>query len=77
MQVIDLTQERAKREEPDSGHVMKDEFGRPMFSFLLDYQAGDDEWSTTIWAYDHEDAERRVRAMRDTLVVAGQIFSTI
>lgn len=74
---IDLTAERNKRALPDAEHVKKDGFGRPMFRFLLLYDMDDSEWATDVCAYDIDDAKRRVDAMKDTLRVEGQAYSTI
>ncbi len=75
--IIDLTEKRENRQAPGTEHVKVDDFGRPMFAFLLEYQMDGEEWGATIWAYDAEDAERRVNGMRETLTLSGQIYSTI
>lgn len=73
---IDLTAERNKRSQPDAEHIKQDDFGRPMFRFLLIYEMDGGEWMTDVWAYDAGDARRRVDAMRATLRVEGQAFAT-
>ncbi len=75
--VIDLTERRNARERPDAEHVRKDEFGRELFEFLLDYEFDGSHWSTTIWAYSEDEAQRRVAAMQCTLRYMGQMFTTI
>jgi hypothetical protein len=34
-------------------------------------------WSAKIWAYSFEDAEMRVKAMRESLAVCGQVHASI
>lgn len=75
--VIDLNAERSKREQPDPDHVRHDDFGRPLYEFLLSYGMEDKQWSTTVWAYSFEDAENRVIAMRESLKVDGQAYGCI
>jgi hypothetical protein len=75
--VTDLTAERNKREQPDPEFVRKDDFGRPLYTFLLSYEMDDSRWCAEIWAYSFEDAEARVAAMRESLKVDGQAFSTV
>jgi hypothetical protein len=74
---IDLAAERNKREQPDPEFVRKDEYGRPLFTFLLSYEMGGSQWATEIWAYDFDDAEARVAAMRESLKVDGKLFTTV
>jgi hypothetical protein len=71
---ISLAAERNKREQPDPEFVRKDDFGRPLYAFALEYQMDGGTWSTQVWAYSHEDAEARVAAMRESLAVRGQLF---
>lgn len=75
--VIDLAAARNDRAAPDPEFVKKDDYGRPMFQFLLDYQFEDGTWSINLWAYSWEDAEARVAAMRQSLRVEGQLHSSI
>ena len=75
--VVDLTAERNKREAPDPEFVRKDDFGRPIYTFLLSYEMDGSQWSTEVWAYSYEDAQNRVAAMRDSLKVDGQAFGRI
>lgn len=75
--VIDLNWERAKREEPDANCVKKDQFGRDMFLFALEYEFDGSRWCAEVWAYDWADAEARVAGMKDSLVVVGQTYGVI
>lgn len=77
MTIIDLSAERDKRNGPDEEFVRYDEHGRKLFAYCLDYRMDDAYWTTTIWAYSFEDAERRAEAMRQGVAVSGQIYSTI
>lgn len=75
--VIDLSQERDRRTEPDAEFRSTDQYGRPMFCFMADFEHDGATFSINFWAYDFEDAERRVRSMKAGLVVAGQVFAEI
>lgn len=74
-ETIDLEMERNKREQPAPDHIRRDDFGRPLYEFLLGYEAQGSHWSTSIWAYDEADAMEKVEGMRRTLEYRGQIFS--
>lgn len=77
MTPIDLAAERDKRNGPESDHVRRDGFGRPLFRYALSYQMGDSSWCTHVWAYSMEDAADRVAAMRSSLTLDGQVYSTV
>lgn len=51
MDIVNLNQARAARERPDPEHVIKDQFGRPMYRFALSYQMDGKTWGTEVWAY--------------------------
>ena len=74
---IDLNAERERRQQPDAEFRMVDDFGRPMFQFLLDYKYDNASWSLHLWAYSEEDAKGRVAAMRDGLTYMGQIYTVV
>lgn len=76
--VIDINAERDKREAPDAEFRKHDDFGREMFTFLLNYEMGDgSRWSVELWAYSAEDAQNRVDAMRGSLTVCGQVYTVV
>ena len=75
--IIDLEAQREKRDGPDAEFVMRDDDGRLMFVFALDYKFEGGTWSLNLWAYSQEDAEARVQAMRDSLSCAGQLYASI
>jgi hypothetical protein len=77
MDVIDLTAERNKRAQPDPEHIRHDEYGRPLYEFLLSYDSDGKSFSTSIWAYDEAEAQQRVEGMRASLRYNGQVFSTV
>ncbi len=77
MDIIDLNAERNKREQPDPDCVKRDQYGRDMFLFGLEYKMGEDAWTTHLWAYSWDDAEARVQAMRESLTIYGQIAAVI
>lgn len=75
--VISFDTERDRRTGPDAEFRSTDQFGRPMFCFMADFEHDGSTFSVHFWAYDFEDAERRVRSMKAGLVVAGQVYAEI
>lgn len=75
--VIDLSAERHRRNGPDAQFVTTDEDGRQMFAFCFEYQMGGGTVILSAFAYDFDDAERRCAAIRESLVVAGQIYAEV
>lgn len=74
--VIDLNAKRNERERPDPEFVRKDDFGREMHLYLLSYDFDGSTWGgVDVWAYSMEDAQARVAAMRESLVVLGQAYA--
>jgi hypothetical protein len=69
---IDLSAERNKRTGPDAEHVRKDDFGRPMYRYLLSYEMDGETWAGDVWAYSMDDAAKRVDAMRASVKLDGQ-----
>lgn len=70
------------RQCPEPEHVSCDQWGRPMFRFAVEYPhmatptGGVRVWTATIWAYDQEDAEARLDAVRNAGQLAGQVLET-
>lgn len=77
MSIINFDKIRETREWPDAQFVRKDENGQAMYLFALEYKIGTSMWSAQIWAYSFEDAEMRVKAMRKSLTVCGQLHASI
>lgn len=75
--IVDLNERRNAAERPDEEHVRKDDFGRPLYEYLLDYAFSDGHYSTTVWAYSADDAQARVSAMRASLEYKGQLFAVM
>jgi hypothetical protein len=75
--IIDIAEERQRRDRPDPEHVRCDDFGREMYEFGLNYEFDGDSWTVSLWAYDADDAHSRVSAMKRTLTCFGQIFTVI
>ncbi|MDQ0562438.1 hypothetical protein QO004_004243 [Rhizobium mesoamericanum] len=63
--------------EPDTAFRRQDAAGRDLFSFAIEYRMGDARWAASIWAYSHEDAEARVKAMKETLALCGQVYCEV
>ncbi|RDJ03313.1 hypothetical protein B5K06_30425 [Rhizobium grahamii] len=60
--------------QPDQPFIRRDANGTSLFKFAVQYRMGGLLWAADIWAYSHQDAEARVNAMRDSLMVCGQIY---
>jgi hypothetical protein len=75
--VVSLTERRNAAAQPAPEFVRKDEYGRPLYCFLLRYEMDGSPYSTEVWAYDLDEAERRVEGMRASLAVSGQLFDCI
>jgi hypothetical protein len=75
--VLDLAAARDKRTRPDPQFVTVDEAGRQMFAFFADYRLGDAVFGINFFAYDFDDAERRLLAMRSGLSLCGQIYCEV
>ena len=75
--IIDLTERRNAAAQPAPEFVRTDEYGRKLYCFLLDYEMDGSQYSAELWAYDMDEAHRRVAAMRNSLGVSGQLFDCI
>jgi hypothetical protein len=73
--IIDLSERRNAKEAPDSEFVRKDELGRSLYLFALNYEMDGAHWASEVWAYSAEDAEARVAAMRSSLKCLGQMYA--
>lgn len=77
MTIIDLNERRSGNDKPDPEWVRHDDYGRPMYHYGLSYTFEDGKWAAEIWAYSMEDAQNRVDAMRQSLVLLGQTHAII
>ena len=76
--IIDLNERRNAAEKPDAEFVRKDDFGRPLYLYALSYQFDGGTWGgVDVWAYSMEDAQARVDAMRQSIVLLGQTYSIL
>lgn len=76
--IVDLTERRNAAERPDPEFIRKDDFGREMQCYCLSYTYDGKTWGgLDLWAYSMEDAEGRVAAIRESLIMMGQIFTVI
>lgn len=75
--IVDLNERRNAAEKPDPEFIRKDEYGRPLYCFVLSFDMADRQYGTDLWAYDMADAEAKVAAMRESLRVDGQMFSVV
>ena len=76
-EIIDLGAERSKREQPDPEFVSQDEYGRPLYTFGVEYEFSGGIYSFHLTAYSWEDAEAKVAAIRESGKVFGQMFSRV
>lgn len=74
--IINLNERRNAADKPDADFVRHDDFGRPMYLFLLEYAMPDGDYGTEVWAYNITDANERVEAMRESLIVLGQAYTS-
>lgn len=73
-QVIRLDAARVVRNAPDADCVGTDPYGQKMFLYAFEYRMDGKVWALPpIWASSQDDAERRVLAMRESMVCLGQI----
>lgn len=77
MAIIDLNERRNAKERPNADCVMVDDDGAPLYRYALEYSVEHSRWSAEIWAYSMEDAQNRVDAMRQSLVLLGQTHAII
>jgi hypothetical protein len=62
-------------DQPDDDCTMTDEFGRKMYLFSLEYKFDDRTWCLDVWAYSFDEAEQRVKAMQESLSLAGMVYA--
>lgn len=75
--VVDFNERRSAKEYPDAEFVRQDEYGRKLYLFLTSYDLGSDQYGSELWAYDLEDARKKVSAMRESLRIDGMAFASV
>lgn len=75
--IIDMNERRNAAEKPDAENIRKDEFGRPLYRFLLEYKHADGVWGLDLWAYDFADAEAKAASISKGVTVVGQAFHSV
>lgn len=75
--IVDLSVIRNARETPDPDLICRDAFGREMRTYVLEYEMDGRRWGLSVIAYSMEDAEARVAAMRDGLVLCGELYRVL
>ena len=73
----DLNSYRNAKAGPDADCMVKDGYGRPLYTFLLSYQMDDRNYGAEIEAYSEQEALRKVEAMKQSLIYNGQLYSGI
>lgn len=51
--------------------------GETYYRFTVEYDYDGSLWETDIYALNHEDAQRKVEALKETARYAGQVMATI
>lgn len=74
---VDLSRVRNERAEPGAEFRRRDEFGRTLYCFALEYEMAGSRWGVDVWAYDWADADARVAGMRASLRVLGKVFEEV
>ena len=75
--IVDLSQYRAAREQPDADCVRHDEYGRPLYLFSYEFGHADGKiYSFNFWAYDLGDAEAKLASIKSSARIVGQIYAT-
>jgi hypothetical protein len=79
--VIDFAAARAAREAeptPEAQFIRKDEYGRDLFCYALEYAFEDRRRVFHVWAYDYDEAKRIATAISaGTVIVLGQLYAEI
>lgn len=75
--IVDLSAIRTARDQPDPDFVHRDSFGRELRTYVLEYEMDGRRWGLSIIASSMDDAEARVAAMRDTLVLCGELHRVV
>lgn len=61
------------RDKPDPAQVQPDQWGRPTYRFIAEYQHKGRTWACDIWAFDMVDAEDRAAAIGNVRLL-GQVY---
>ncbi|NLS19888.1 hypothetical protein HGP16_25450 [Rhizobium sp. P40RR-XXII] len=77
MTVIDLQAKRSERERPAPDLIHIDDDGREMRTYALEYKFAGGTWAISLIAYSMQDAEERVSAMRESLMLCGELHAMI
>ncbi|NTH49296.1 hypothetical protein G6K98_32195 [Agrobacterium rhizogenes] len=77
MTVIKFSKAWREEGKPEIEFRTIDDSGRYMYRFLAEYEFDGRTFSMSFWAYDMEDASRRIARMRGSLNLQGQIFCEV
>jgi len=67
----------AAAEVPDVELVRHDEYGRPLYCYLLEYQHDGITFGLDFWAYTETDAQAHLLSMVAHLTYVGQKFAMV
>lgn len=75
--IVDLNEVRNSKAMPDDDCMSRDEYGRPLFTFLAEYEADGSRFNLEILAYNEEEAVARIEGIKASLTYTGKLFSKI
>lgn len=75
--ITDLNDFRNAKAEPDADCMSRDEYGRPLYTFLAEYMVGDKQFGLDFLAYDEAEAHERIEGMKASLQYTGKLYSKI
>lgn len=60
--------------QPDAAFVRRDEYGRPIYCYIIEYQHQGGTYGLDFWAYSDAEAMDHVLSMIATMTFVGQKF---
>jgi hypothetical protein len=77
IEIVDLSAIRTARDRPDPDLICRDSFGRELRTYVLEYEMGGKRWGFSIIASSMDEAETRVVAIRDSLILCGELHRVV
>jgi hypothetical protein len=75
--IVDLSAVRTTRDRPDPDLIHHDSAGRELRTYVLEYEMDGRRWGLSIVAASMDDAEAHIAAMRDSLVLCGELHRVV
>jgi hypothetical protein len=70
--ILKASLDAAEGEGPDPEFVRRDEYGRPVYCFMLEYEHDGQMYGLDFWAYSEDDAKAHVLSMVAHMSYVGQ-----